>query len=223
MKQNIITIDGFCGSGKSTLAKNLSMSLNLPIMSTGEAHRINVALIIKHHVNFHDASALKCHLDNLNIQTVNKQNVIHFIINNTDISMVDNKEISELLPQVTSSPTVCNFFTSYFRKVSSRYNGIICEGHGLGSGIFSDAKLKFFCEASETIRAQRRCQQSKGDFSTVLSQINKRDTSDKLRKVNPIHITEDMIVINTEYLSIDKCLMLMKEDYKKYFMEEKHD
>jgi len=212
---DVITLDGYCASGKSTLAKEFSKYNDLYTLSTGDAHRINVYNILNLKIDYTNAVELKRYLEEIDLEYTIISNRVVCILNGITIDDIDRNSIITILPCITSIPIVCEKFTSYFRGIIADKT-IVVDGHGVGSGIFPCAKLKFFCTASLSVRTQRRnAQNPKIDIAQTNKYIMDRDKSDKERKINPLVITNDMKIINTEADSINICIDKMNDYYKK--------
>jgi cytidylate kinase len=79
--------------------------------------------------------------------------------------------------------------------------------------VLPDAPLKFYLEASEDARAERRSRQAhewgqpQGD-AAARKDIHQRDVIDSTRKVAPLRAAADAIVIDTTALTLDEVLEL---------------
>jgi CMP/dCMP kinase len=216
VRRDVVTFDGLAASGKSTIAKALANELGTVLLSTGEAHRINVFKIQREGVEYDDEKILGSYLDELKVEWSVKENRIVFSIGGLTIEDVRKSGMDvRMIPLVTRKPPVCNKFTEIFRSITY-HTPIIADGHGLGNGIFHDARMKFFCEASAKVRAQRRARQLGMDLEKVLAEINERDASDMSREINPVKKSPDMIIIDTEKSSIESCLSQAKAAIRQY-------
>ena len=90
--------------------------------------------------------------------------------------------------------------------------GLVVEGRDMGSVVFKNANLKIYLDASETTRSERRIAQS-GNKESV-EDIRARDSRDINRKISPLIIPDDAIVINNENKSIDEVIEIIKESLK---------
>ena len=90
--------------------------------------------------------------------------------------------------------------------------GLVVEGRDMGSVVFKNANLKIYLDASETTRSERRIAQS-GNKESV-EDIRARDSRDINRKISPLIIPDDAIVINNENKSIDEVIEIIKENLK---------
>ena len=88
------------------------------------------------------------------------------------------------------------------------FAGVVVDGRDIGSIIFPDADIKFFVDADVETRARRRYnelinKENNIDYKSVLSDITQRDYADKTRKVAPLIICDDAIVIDTTNTDIE--------------------
>ena len=100
--------------------------------------------------------------------------------------------------------------------------GLVAEGRDMGSVIFRNAKYKFFLQASNKIRAERRYKQLKQQGINVslprlIRELNRRDKRDLSRKSSPLIIPTGAVVINTDNLSIKEVMHQVIEHCKKLF------
>ena len=82
----------------------------------------------------------------------------------------------------------------------------------MGSVVFRDADLKIYLDASENTRSKRRLIQSGSNES--IEDIRNRDARDTNRKISPLVIPNEALVINNENMTIDEIIMLIKENLK---------
>ena len=82
----------------------------------------------------------------------------------------------------------------------------------MGSVVFQDADLKIYLDASEATRSKRRLAQSGSKES--IEDIRSRDSRDTNRKISPLVIPNEALVINNENMSIDEIISIIKENLK---------
>lgn len=215
ISEMLITFDGLAASGKSTCARLLAEHLGWPLLSTGLAHRMNVWLMLEQRIDAHDGPALRAYLDRLDLRFAESAGRLVPLIGGVAPAeaQVLAPDVRALLPHVTRMPAVCHALTEHFR-VAVRGKKVVAEGHGLGTGIFPDADLKFFCAADPEVRTLRRWRQEQKQFpgrsrADVDREITERDRSDQQRPVNPVRQDPDMITLDTGRLSPEQCLVVM--------------
>ena len=80
------------------------------------------------------------------------------------------------------------------------------DGRDIGTKVMPDADIKFFVTADVSVRTQRRFDELKSynnnlTYAKVLANLNKRDSDDMGRKINPLLKAADAIVIDNTFLS----------------------
>jgi cytidylate kinase len=82
----------------------------------------------------------------------------------------------------------------------------------MGSVVFQDADLKIYLDASEATRSERRLAQSGSKES--IEDIRTRDSRDINRKISPLVVPDNALVINNEDMTIEEIINLIKENLK---------
>ena len=78
------------------------------------------------------------------------------------------------------------------------------EGRDIGTNVFPGAAWKFYLDASPEERARRRQKETEApDTAQVGDSIRRRDETDSRRRVNPLTVAADAVVIDTTGLTID--------------------
>ena len=203
MSKTLITIDGPSGVGKTTIGKRLATELNLEFFSSGLLYR-----------------ALALHMIKTNSFNLNEFEIVS---NNPVVCKVDGnvyKEESLYTPEINTKSSeiaqlseirivVSNVLQFLFNNLNT---GLVVEGRDMGSVVFKEADLKIYLDASEVIRSERRLAQSENKES--VDDLRARDSRDINRKISPLVIADDAIVINNENKSIDEVIKIIKENLK---------
>ena len=77
------------------------------------------------------------------------------------------------------------------------------DGRDIGTKVFPNAELKFFITAKSEIRAKRRFKEidsSVISYQQVLDDLIKRDKRDTNRKINPLKMADDAVLVDNSYL-----------------------
>lgn len=217
MEFKVIAIDGPTGSGKSTLARLLATEKSFLYVDTGAMFRcLGYAW---------DQAGQK--EDEVTLDQLGKNTRIVFnpdgsVYCNDDLvtEKIRTEHISKLASQISKFPVIRQNMKTQQRQLvkqaetSGNYRGAVLEGRDIGTVIFPDAYRKFFLDANNKIRAQRRYEQllSKGEtttYETVLSALENRDEQDRNREVAPLKPADDAIHIDSTSLSISEILHKM--------------
>ena len=203
MSKTLITLDGPSGVGKTTIGKRLASELNFEFFSSGLLYRV-IAL----------------HNEKTNSFNLNEFEIIS---NDPVVCKVDGKVYEEenlYTPQINTKSSeiaqlseirmiVSNVLQFMFKNSTA---GLVVEGRDMGSVVFKNADLKIYLDASEVTRSERRKAQS-GNKESV-EDLRARDSRDINRKISPLIIPDDAIVINNENKSIDELIKIIKENLK---------
>ncbi len=201
MRSKIITLDGPSGVGKTTIGKKLASDLNLDFISSGMLYR-----------------AIAAHFNKKGVSTINEINITS---KNPVICVIDGEtyqedelyssEINEKSSEIAQLLEIRNIVSNILRFLfSSSTNGLVVEGRDMGSVVFQDADLKIYLDASEATRSERRLAQSGSKES--IEDIRTRDSRDINRKISPLVVPDNALVINNEDMTIEEIINLIKEN-----------
>ena len=203
MSTKIITLDGPSGVGKTTIGKRLASELGLDFFSSGMLYRAIAA-----HFNTKGVTSIN------EIQITSKDPVNCFIDGETYTEdQLYSSEINDKSSEIAQLLEVRNIVSNVLKFLfTSSTNGLVVEGRDMGSVVFQDADLKIYLDASETTRSKRRLAQSGSKES--MEDIRNRDSRDTNRKISPLVIPNEALVINNENMSIDEIILIIKENLK---------
>jgi cytidylate kinase len=209
-KNLIITIDGPSGAGKSTVARMIASSLGYRYIDTGAMYR-GVAYAFKMR---NSAPANGCPgtgSDQLfEFEKFFKDLDIRFDFGETARVFLDEEDISEkirdpeislLASKLSQYRQVREYLTVKQREIG-KTGGVVLEGRDTGSVVFPDAHMKFYLDASQDVRAQRRylelsAKGVKSELPVVQEDMLKRDRDDSERDIAPLVVPEKAIYIDT--------------------------
>ena len=206
-----IAIDGPSGAGKSTVSKMLSKQLGYIHLDTGALYRTISYKLLNLQIDLNDDILLKKILKDtkIDIKFIDDNQKIY--IDNTDVS---NNIRSPEISMASSKISAINSVRQYLLKKQvdiSKNNNIIMDGRDIGTIILPNADLKIFLTANLDDRANRRYKELKKkgmdiDLKDVKDDMKKRDNHDSTRKISPLKIAEDAIIIDTTGYSLEKTL-----------------
>ena len=203
MKSKLITLDGPSGVGKTTIGKQLALDLEFDFISSGMLYR-----------------AIAAHFNAKGVSTINEINITS---KNPVVCVIDDEtykedelyspEINEKSSEIAQLLEIRNIVSNILRFLfTSSTNGLVVEGRDMGSVVFQDADLKIYLDASETTRSKRRMVQS-GSKETI-EDLRTRDSRDLNRKISPLIIPDEALLINNEDMTIEEIIKLIKENLK---------
>ena len=212
-----IAIDGTAASGKGTLSDNLSKELRLPRLETGLLYRKLAFMYIK---------SLKL----ISIQNTIDNSILKSILNDFDLNDLETEALKQdLYGNFASRIGKLDFVRKKLKIIQSEFvenmikkkGGCILDGRDIGTKILPNADFKFYIDAPIETRAKRRFKQlyptnKSIEFKNILLDLEKRDISDKSRKNSPLILSEDSILIDTEFLDphqvLKKALYYIKKN-----------
>ncbi len=201
-----IAIDSPAAAGAGTVAKSISNYYNLFYLDTGKIYRMIAYLKIKNPNTFNSVF-LRKKIKNLKIKDLNSKKLLSNDIGAEASIIAKNKKIRGLVHKFQKN---CAY------NPPQKYFGSCLDGRDITYKIVPDADFKFFITAKLKIRALRRFKElkklkSKITYREVLKSIKKRDKNDYNRKVSPLKITKDSVLINTSNLSKRACFLKIKK------------
>ena len=94
------------------------------------------------------------------------------------------------------------------RRWAAEHGGGVMEGRDIGTVVFPDAFAKFYIDASEKVRAQRRGLQGQDDA------VRERDRIDRTRTTAPLVAAADAVVIDSSDLTLDEVVARVLDELK---------
>ncbi|MEM8628639.1 MAG: (d)CMP kinase [Chlamydiota bacterium] len=203
-----ITIDGPSGTGKSSAAKLLAQRLGIAYLDTGAMYRCFAWHFREEGYSSVSLPTVEAALGSFSFEV---QSRARYLVGKVDVTeSIRSEEISSLSSQLSSFQCVRKALTKMQRE---RTKGLscVCEGRDMGSVVFPHAEVKFFLTADSKTRAKRRYDQlqAKMSLQEIEKRMQRRDHADEMRKESPLEKTEDMIEIDTSFLSLEQVVLSM--------------
>lgn len=224
-KRLIITIDGPAGSGKSTVAAQLARRLGVTYLDTGAMYRALTWAALDRNICLDDAAALKKLAQESRIEPVglsgsvgtagsagsaDSDNPSRISLDGRDVTKeIRSPEVTDNSHKIADQPEIRSILVDQQRRIGQAAGSLVTEGRDQGTVVFPDADFKFYLDASESCRAQRRVEQLKTNdtevgFDEILSTQQQRDQRDSARAVGPLKIPPGGHVIDTTEMNIDQ-------------------
>jgi len=213
VKKLLITIDGPAGAGKTTVSRALAERLGYRYIDTGALYRGVAYEARRRNINLQNDNELRDLCRELELSFVAKEKGLRLYCGKTDITdHIRTPEISMLASAISAKSVVRQYLLKVQRDIG-RQKAAVFEGRDMGTVVFPDADVKFFLDASPEIRALRRFQESDAEsgqtLEEVLKEMRQRDANDSTRKLAPLRLADDAILIDSSELSVDKIVDLM--------------
>lgn len=205
----IITIDGPAASGKSTVANIVAEKLNIAHINSGEAYRAIAYCMLNSGISPTDYDAVKKALQTNTFEMKYKDGIQSLYLNNEDITHhLHTNQINAVVSQYGLIPEVIYKSSDMARSVAKNIS-VVMDGRNLGSFCFPDANYKFYIDCDPKVRAQRRFDEmlKKGadvNFEEMYNQVLDRDKLDKTRKVAPLVVPEQCILIDSSNFTAEE-------------------
>ena len=214
-----IAIDGFSSCGKSTIAKAISMKYKMRYIDTGAMYRAITLYCIQNNIIVNgvvNIDMLESNLSNINIEFVYdlKEELSHTILNQINVEdEIRGIEVSENVSIIAKIQMVREKLVFLQQKIGEQKN-VVMDGRDIGTKVFPDAEVKFFITADAEVRAGRRLRELQFknievSFTQVLDNIEMRDSNDTSRKINPLKMAEDAILIDNSQIYLEEQSILI--------------
>lgn len=202
-----IAIDGPAGSGKSTIAKIIADKLNILCLDTGAMYRACALKCINNGVDVFSESAVSKAVEHIDIGVEFSGGKQITFLDGKDVSSEIRKdEISMAASTVSAHGCVRQKMVELQREIA-KGTSCVLDGRDIGTNVLPDARFKFYLTARAEIRAKRRLSDNlsrgyAGNYDEILADILKRDEQDKSRKIAPLKIADDAVLVDTSDMGI---------------------
>lgn len=218
-KLYIIAVDGPAGAGKSTVCSDVAKKLGILHLDTGATYRTFALGLIKKGIDTSDSDAIKNILNDINISIEFENNTQIMYLDGVNVNgMIRTNEVSAAASACAVIPEVRLKMVDLQRQTAQKISMIV-DGRDICTYVFPDAPYKFYITADVSERAKRRAAQlaEKGivsDIEQLEKEIAARDHNDMNRKMAPLRIADDAVLIDTTHMTqkevVDKVLSYIK-------------
>jgi cytidylate kinase len=202
-----IAIDGPAGAGKSTIAKILAEKLGMNYIDTGAMYRAITLKAIENNIDFNDVSSLINLVNNTDIKISNSR----IYLDSKDVTdKIRTPLVNQKVSKIAAISEIREKMICLQRELAENGN-VIMDGRDIGTVVLPNASLKFFITATVEERAKRRFLELKAkgydvNYDNIKKEILSRDEQDMKRKISPLKLAEDAIVIDTSNKEIEEII-----------------
>lgn len=194
----VIAIDGPAASGKSSVARMVADRLGWIYVNTGNMYRAVTWAVLNAGIDPADADAVAAVLKTLKLEFPLLDDQGGVRVAGTDPGEALNADsVNRAVSYVARVPEVRSLLVAAQRSLTAS-GPLVMEGRDIGTVVFPDASFKFYIDASEEVRQQRRRAQGQTD------QVAERDRLDSSRTTSPLTIAPDAHVIDSSEMNLDQ-------------------
>ena len=189
----LIAADGSSASGKTTGSKLIAKKFKMNFLSSGTLYRY-------------------CALKTIENKNIYNAMFINKIVKSITLKKLKNKkiyspEVAKLSSIISKKPFVRKALKNFQINFINRSRLVIVEGRDIGSKIMPNADLKLFFKCSIKEKAKRRLKEfqkinKKINLNQVKKALIQRDKEDTKRKISPLIMTKNAVLVDTTKLTI---------------------
>ena len=207
----IITLDGPSGCGKGTLSQRLADHFDYHLLDSGALYRIVGYQAASLGYDLEDTEALLKVISEVDIkfEPAAGDGPAKIIVAGEDLSnVIRSDETAQKASQIAKNQQVRTALLP-MQQEFAQAPGLIADGRDMGTTIFPQAQHKFYLDASQEVRAERRFRQLKQkgfcvSLQRIETEIAQRDHADSSRKCSPLRPAADAIIIDTSAMTVDQ-------------------
>jgi len=204
----VLTVDGPSGSGKGTICKLISEQLNWRYLDSGAMYRALGIAAIERNVDIHDEDKVAALIELIDLEFKrNAGDEWAVFLDGVEVQhQLQTENVGRVASIIAAFPKIRHGLLlkqQSFKKAP----GLVADGRDMGSVVFVDAAYKVYLTASAEERGKRRYKQliEKGidaNLSSVVDEIELRDSRDKNRAASPLIVPEGALLIDSSSKSI---------------------
>jgi cytidylate kinase len=214
----IIAIDGPTASGKGTIARKLSEHFGYHYLNSGSLYRLTAYIAKENGVKKEDFTNLAKIGASLSPIFYGEQ----VIVNGKDLwPILKREEVGSLAAEISPTPELRQAIYD-FQRSQIKIPGLVAEGRDMAGGVFGDAQVKIYLDASAEAQTERRLKEEQEKdpsvtYDMLLLKMQKRNAADKSidKKFGVLKIMPEALYIDTSNMTREEVF----EKAKKYCEE----
>ena len=202
----VVAIDGPSGAGKSSTSKLIAHRAGWNYLDTGALYRgVTWLSIEKNEQDPHKLlELLKLFPLRFNCDPLTPT----LFVGDTDVNVsIRSQEVNDRVSFIAAVPEIRNELLAIQRQyIKNASRGIVVEGRDIGSVVAPESALKLYLTADLEARALRREAEIEAQITTqeVRESLDGRDLIDTSRKVSPLQMAADAVLIDSTLLNLEE-------------------
>ena len=194
----VVAIDGPAASGKSSVARRISKRLGFSYIDSGAFYRAITWWVLRGNTDPASAGDVSALVAESQLASAFEGDEAFLRIGGIDPrTHLRDEDVNRAVSPVSIVPAVRKSLTGHLRELAEQRD-VVVVGRDIGSIVFPDTPFKFYIDASQHVRQQRRSAEGQED------EIATRDRIDSARATAPLTIPRGALVIDTTHLSVDE-------------------
>jgi GTP-binding protein len=204
----VVALDGPSGAGKSSTSRGIAIRAGWNYLDTGALYRATalIALEINSDKSADILSHLKLHRISFNADAKSPK----IFLGDREISdEIRTMRVTDKVSAISAMPEIRAELLQLQRSIIERCeHGVVVEGRDIGTVVVPDAALKVYLTADISARTNRRENELTEIVSTqdVAQSLSSRDEIDSTRKVSPLAVADDAVLIDSTELTLDETI-----------------
>ena len=212
LTQLLIAVDGPAGSGKSSVSQAVARELGLSYLDTGAMYRAATYFCLEKQLDLSELKTSeieKIFEQEFKLRITKEQKIL---LNGQELKAeLRQTRINQLVSTISANPVIRKLLLTLQRELGAN-GGVILDGRDIGTTVFPQADLKIFLTAKPEERARRRAlQENSKNTLAIQEELKERDRLDESRKISPLKMAKDAILIETDNLSFLEVIEQIKQ------------